>query len=427
MSPDNLIALGIFGTAGLALIAGLGAWIWENTQKRSARLSEELTDSQIAPTPSINMLEPAQPITTLTQPGSIRSKFLERPRQILSPPPQKIGPAHKQIEEVELKTETVETDITYEEALQDQVEADEPSTELDEPEAPANTEDESFFTCSGHANWTSPENDRDSSAITRAIFRDGFSSLIFSFAGFSNHNWPREFLLKRETQTSYAGAKRHENISIHCNIRLKALEGKNLEFDGWWQADRHDNTKYLKYRFSGVLQTSRQIPPATLGPTPGAAIRPSAAPAPVGVADVRDISIPGRRFSIGIGEYRGNPFLEILENNRPWGETHRKAKRHFSFGRRKARMIILAKDQIQAFVTSGGESPAGLPVTVSSMPLLDGNVVIKKEDSFNIGSLRLPHPHIKITHKNESLGIGLSKADALLALWPLIEKWAKKD
>jgi len=427
MSPDNLVACGIFGTAALALIAGLGAWIWEVIQKRSTSSSAEPPDKPTVLAPPIATPEATPTVTNLTQPGSIRSKFLERPKQILSPSPTMTGTTHQEVEEVELKTETVEADITYEEALQDQVEADEPSTQLDEPEVPAVPEDESFFTCSGHANWTSPENDRDSSAITRAIFRNGFSSLIFSFAGFSNHNWPRELLLKRETQTSFSGAKRHENISIHCKISLKALQGKNLEFDGWWQADRHDNTKYLQYRFSGVLQASRQIPATPLGPIPAAAIRPAAAAAPAGLSDGRDISIPRRRFSLGIGQYRGKPFLEILENSRPWGETHRKAKRHFSFGRRKARMIILAKDQIQAFVTSGGENPAGLPVTVSSVPLLDGNVVIKKEDSFNIGSLRLPHPHIKITHKNESLGIGLSKADALLSLWPLIEQWAKKN
>jgi hypothetical protein len=206
---------------------------------------------------------------------------------------------------------------------------------------------------------------------------------------------------------------------------LKALEGKNLDFDGWWQADRHDNTKYLKYRFSGVLQALRPIPPVPPGPIPGVAIRPAAAP--VEVPNARDISIPGRRFSLGTGQYRGKPFLEILENNQPWGETHRKAKRHFSFGRRKARMIVLAKDQIQAFVASGGEDPAGLPVTLASVPLLDGNIVIKKEESFCIGSLRFPYPHIKIAHKNESIGLGLSKADALLALWPSIDRWAKKD
>jgi len=36
MSPDNLVALGIFGTAALALIAGLGAWIWEIVSSRKS-------------------------------------------------------------------------------------------------------------------------------------------------------------------------------------------------------------------------------------------------------------------------------------------------------------------------------------------------------------------------------------------------------
>lgn len=447
MIPDNLVALGIFGTAGLALIAGLGAWIWEMVSRSKGQpSSDSLLPSApgLKPASELQTNEKQRPPLDKSGSGIPASEILTPPPQPPAaprPPPQQRSeeapkkvplkpkePAHEAaVQEVALKPEAVEADTTYEEALQDQVEADEPSTELEKPEAPATPEDESFFTCSGHANWTSPENDRDSSGITRAIFRNGFASLIFSFSGFSNHNWPREFKFSRETQKSFSGTARHQNISIHCIITFKALQGKNLEFDGWWQADRHDNTKYLKYRFSGILQASRQIPGAPLVPIPAVAIKPAAAPAPAGLADVRDISIPRRRFSIGIGQYRGKEFLEILENGRPWGETHRNAKRHFSFGRRKARMILLAKDQIQAFVASGGEDPANPPITVSSAPLLDGNMTVNKENSFKIGSLLFPYPHLKLTHQDESLAFGLSKADALLTLWPQIEQWARRN
>ncbi|NDF99494.1 MAG: hypothetical protein EB101_11370 [Chitinophagia bacterium] len=34
MSPDNLVGLAIFGTAALALLAGLGAWAWEILSNR---------------------------------------------------------------------------------------------------------------------------------------------------------------------------------------------------------------------------------------------------------------------------------------------------------------------------------------------------------------------------------------------------------
>ena len=44
-----------------------------------------------------------------------------------------------------------------------------------------------------------------------------------------------------------------------------------------------------------------------------------------------------------------------------------------------------------------------------------------------IGATRIPLPHIKLTHRNESIGFGLSKADALMTLWPQIEQWAKRS
>jgi hypothetical protein len=90
-------------------------------------------------------------------------------------------------------------------------------------------------------------------------------------------------------------------------------------------------------------------------------------------------------------------------------------------------MILLAEKQIREFVTSDGEGPAMCPASVQGGSLLDGAVVIMKEDSFNIGTRRLPFPHIKLTHKEEGLGFGLSKADALLSLWPKIEEWAKQN
>jgi hypothetical protein len=443
MSPDNLIPLVIFGAAGLALIAGLGAWVWEIFQKTALKAPAPPANPEIKSAEELQREEQPKPPEVKSVPGLLVSKFfspLPHPPGAPKPPlqqpseeapktalPKPQEPAHEAaVEEVALNPETVKEDKTYEEALRDKVEADKPSTGLEEPEATATSEDESFFTCSGHADWTSPENDRDSSEITRAIFRNGFASLIVSFSGFSSHNWPREFKFSRETQKSFSGTARHQNISIHCTITFKALQGKNLEFDGWWQADRHDNTRYLKYRFSGMLQASRQIPDDPFGPVPAVAIRPAAS-ATASPVDVRDILIPGRRFSIGIGQYRGKEFLEILENGRPWGETHRNAKRHFSFGRRKARMILLAGDQIRAFVASGGEDPANPPITVSSAPLLDENVTIYRESSFQIGSHNFPHPHLKLTHKNESLAFGLSKADALLTLWPQIEQWAKRN
>ncbi|NBT48757.1 MAG: hypothetical protein EBT07_13235 [Actinobacteria bacterium] len=326
------------------------------------------------------------------------------------------------VEEFELKAETVEADKTYAESLQEQVDADEPPASAGAPQEPA---DDLFLTCSGNAIWTSPENDKDNSAINRAIFRNNFNSLIFAFNGFSSHKWPLEISFNRETEKRYTGTAKYENISVHCTITFQALHGRNLEFDGWWQADRRDNNKYMKYRFSGILEPRGQIPLPPAGPIVRP-LAPRAIPAPESLVP-RQISIPERRFSLGYGIFNGNPFIEILENERPWGETHRNAKKHFSFGRRKAKMIILAEKQIREFVASDGEGTSSSSARVQGGSLLDDTVVITIEDSFTIGSTRLPFPHIKLTHKEESIGFGLSKADALLTLWPQIDKWGKMN
>ena len=90
-------------------------------------------------------------------------------------------------------------------------------------------------------------------------------------------------------------------------------------------------------------------------------------------------------------------------------------------------MILLAERQIREFVDSGGEAPKSSPMREQGGLLLDDSVVITREDSFTIGATRIPLPHIKLTHRNESIGFGLSKADALMTLWPQIEQWAKRS
>ena len=418
MTPDNLVALAIFGTAAVALLAGLGAWVWEilrGTQNSSAAL---LAEAPVTPSLSKKQTNDLPVPKIQTRPNI--SKFLLPPSAI----PQ---PGIPSITEFELGAETVENDETYAESLQDKVEVDEPPLPAESHEASPEPPNSTFLTCSGHAAWLSPEDDRDSSSISRAIFRNDYNSLIFAFKGFSSHSWPKEILFSRETESIYTGTAKYDQISVFCSISFPELKGKDLKFDGWWQVDRHDGGKYLKYRVSGSLKASRQIePPAVKQPAGLPAPRVAAAPSPA-PAVPHEISIPGRRFSLGYGRFRGKPFIEILENGRPWGDSHRKAKKHFSFGRRKARMILVAEKQIREFVAARGEGLLSTPAIITGAPLLDEAVTVNKQDSFRIGTVVLPYPHIKLVHKEESLGIGLSKADALLSLWPKIDEWAKRN
>jgi hypothetical protein len=437
----------ILGLAAIALVAGLAAVVWEALNRTKASAlgpKEELQKSippKTAPDPSFEPA-PEGPLTVskfLTPPPKVPTdKPIAEPQKLpqtqsspasspeISAPPAEPAPKppSPHIEEIKLENKTVTEDHSYAESLQEQVEADEPSEAIEPEEQPEEAEDGLFLACTGNATWISAENDRDATSINRAIFRNGFNSLVFSFDRFAAHDWPLEITCFRETEKSYKGTARHRQISVHCVVNLRALQGSNLEFDGWWQIERHDGRRHLRYRVSGLLRASQQFPELPAAPAP-VAPQPPVVPAAEPFVPL-DISIPVRQFSLGYGEYRGNPFIEILENGRPWGETHRNAKKHFSFGRRKARMILLAEKQIREFVTSDGEGPATSPASVQGGTLLDGAVVIIKEDSFNIGTRRLPFPHIKLTHKEEGLGFGLSKADALLSLWPKIEEWAKR-
>ena len=433
----------------IALVAGLGAVAWEKLQKvkvpnpdADRDLGGPIHDQSVSakhPNPATEIPPPisivsnpspqiaisALPAAAHTTELHARISTKESAPEVFTPMELPLELPPFPVEEFKLEAETVSKDETYAESLQEKVEADDPSQSIETEELPQEADDESFLTCSGNATWTSPENDRDTASINRAIFRNSFNSLIFSFGGFSSHDWPLEIVCSRETAKSYTGTAKHGQISVHCVLNFRALQGSNLEFDGWWQTERHDGRRHLRYRFSGLLRASRQFPGLPPAPAPVPAGPRVTLPAEPYVPG--EISIPIRRFSLGYGEYRGNPFIEILENGRPWGETHRNAKKHFSFGRRKARMILLAAQQIREFVTSDGEGPATSPASVQGGSLLDDTVEITKEDSFNIGTRRLPFPHLKLTHKEESLGFGLSKADALLSLWPKIEEWAKRN
>jgi len=97
MTPDNLIALAIFGTTAVALLAGLGAWVYEFLQNRRPELPEKGDDILGAALPpaklyqgSIRLMKPASTIVP-TPPASIG--LPKPPPPVFSPP---IKPEPKQ-------------------------------------------------------------------------------------------------------------------------------------------------------------------------------------------------------------------------------------------------------------------------------------------------------------------------------------------
>jgi hypothetical protein len=89
MSPDNLVALGIFGTAALALIAGLGAWIWEIVSSRKSPPPSDVGDVLGAAMPRPEPPKPVIPrkdIKPLPTPSLVSKLQAEPPPKTPIPP-----------------------------------------------------------------------------------------------------------------------------------------------------------------------------------------------------------------------------------------------------------------------------------------------------------------------------------------------------
>ena len=71
------------------------------------------------------------------------------------------------------------------------------------------------------------------------------------------------------------------------------------------------------------------------------------------------------RYTLRERKLGRNPVVEILCDGDPWGLSH-PGQEHFSFGLRKAFMILSAVELVAEFHQSQGEKPAvGVPIGVS--------------------------------------------------------------
>jgi len=134
MSPDNLAALAIFGAAALALIAGLGAWIWEMASGRKSQPpSETVLPPTDKPTSAFQKVETQQPPEVKTGSELPASKIITSPPQ----PPTKASFSEPLpvVERFDLVKEVVESDRSYEESLANVLEVNPPEAapEVTEP------------------------------------------------------------------------------------------------------------------------------------------------------------------------------------------------------------------------------------------------------------------------------------------------------
>jgi hypothetical protein len=429
----------ILGLGALAFLAGLGTWTWECIKKPNAPEPDQNTVEYYASDPSAKTLEdtlapeiraahseslqpphlPKPPVTTLPSP-------LAQPAPIPPPPPPSL-----EIQEVELKQEHVDNDPSYEATLAEVQEADPPEL----PPAPLSTEsltsdenEKDFLLCTGTAFWFSEDGGKTTATIGRAIFRDSFHTLRLALK-YNNRDWPKEVTMRRDTTTSYTGQAGTESTNVHCQLIFKSLSGTKIEFKGLWYAYRTDTQACETFSVTGEIHSADQAPGVFTASVDPIQVRASLLPRakPRNEESAKRIAIPGRRFSLAFANFHGNPFLEILENGSPWGESHPGARRHFSFGKRKARMVLAARNQIRSFVDNTGSNPATLNAQVEANPWLEGTVAITGHEFFRVKQREIRSPFLQLTFGRESFSFGLSKAEALLHLLPTIEKWIKSS
>jgi hypothetical protein len=425
----------ILGLGALAFLAGLGTWTWECIKKPNAPEPDQNTVETYASDPSAKTLEdtlapeiqaahseslqpphlPKPPVTTLPSP-------LAQPAPIPPPPPPSL-----EIQEVELKQEHVDNDPSYEATLAEVQEADPPEL----PPAPLSTEsltsdenEKDFLLCTGTAFWFSEDGGKTTATIGRAIFRDSFHTLRLALK-YNNRDWPKEVTMRRDTTTSYTGQAGTDSTNVHCQLIFKSLSGTKIEFKGLWYAYRTDTQACETFSVTGEIQSADQAPGLLTASIDPIQVRASflSRAKPRNEESAKTIAIPGRRFSLAFGNFRGNPFLEILENGSPWGESHPGARRHFSFGKRKARMVLAAHNQIRSFVDNAGSNPATLNAQLDADPWLDGAVAITGHEFFRINQREIRSPFLQLTFRRESFSFGLSKAEALVHLLPDIERF----
>lgn len=132
-------------------------------------------------------------------------------------------------------------------------------------------------------------------------------------------------------------------------------------------------------------------------------------------------------YSFQLKEFNGEPVFEFLRNKEPWNDDLPiGAKLHFSFGVRKARAFLHAESVIRSYVDTKGEEPR-TKTTVNLGYVPNTNILsikVHKVDSFkNQAAIFINRSYLKLVIDGFPIAFGLTKAEALLALWEEIRSF----
>jgi hypothetical protein len=131
-------------------------------------------------------------------------------------------------------------------------------------------------------------------------------------------------------------------------------------------------------------------------------------------------------FSTRVTEHQGGDILEILCDQKPWGESHTYDE-HFRFGPFKARMIVAAQSVITDFAESDGAMPPrGVNVIAHDDPFdPQFSPHCSTSDHFFVNRRRVDRPYLKLSVGNVGYGFGVAKAEALLVLMDKVKTFAR--
>ena len=130
-------------------------------------------------------------------------------------------------------------------------------------------------------------------------------------------------------------------------------------------------------------------------------------------------------FSTRVTDHEGGEILEVLCDQKPWGDTFTYDE-HFRFGPFKARMIIAAQSVISEFVESDGTKPVrGFTVVARDDPTdRSFSPSCSTYDHFFVRRRRVDRPYLKLRIGRIAYGFGVSKAEALLVLMDKVKVFA---
>jgi len=117
------------------------------------------------------------------------------------------------------------------------------------------------------------------------------------------------------------------------------------------------------------------------------------------------------------------PVIELLIDNHPWGQA---GAQTFRFGNRICRMLLSGRAVLEEFLKAEGRNPETINRTIPAGVWMPATVVVQGYSEFQGPAGRnFQKPFLKFScNESREKGIGLLKAEGLLAVWSQLEAFA---